>query len=60
MAIQQLSMKEIDEVSGGCCLFSFFSNCFSNFFKSCRPAPTKGCGRPTPPTPPVPPIVTPT
>jgi hypothetical protein len=56
MAIQQLSAQEIDQVSGGCCLFfsKFFSSCFSNFFKSCMPS-KPSCNKPKPPTPPTPP-----
>ncbi|AMP06605.1 hypothetical protein CPter91_4292 [Collimonas pratensis] len=55
MAIQQLSAREIDQVSGGCCLFfsKFFSSCFSNFFKSCMPS-KPSCNKPKPPTPPQP------
>ncbi|MEO6920933.1 MAG: hypothetical protein ABI171_18285 [Collimonas sp.] len=50
MAIQQLSAKEIDQVSGGCCLFfGAFLSCFRSFFKSCAPV-KPGCGK-TPVTP---------
>gem|GEM_PF-1253672 len=49
MAIQQLSMKEIDEVSGGCGLLNLFADCLASLFAICAPAKSTGCGTTTPP-----------
>jgi hypothetical protein len=54
MAIQQLSMKEVEQVSGGCCLLDLFAACLGSLFGACAPAKPV-CGTPTPPPVVVPP-----